>query len=407
LTSPSELFTGHEQQVFYTLIEVRQTNTEEKERLPLNLCLVIDRSTSMQGPRLGRVKTAVSQIINELEDNDTLSIVSFSDRAEVIQPSQHGINRTRAKAKLASIHASGGTEILQGMSLGLSELRKRHSDRTNSHLILLTDGRTYGDDEACVTLAKKAGEQHIGITAMGIGEDWNDILLDEMARQSGGTSAYVSSPNQVQTTLQQCIHSLNTVFAKGMKLGFQCAENVTLDKAFKVLPFLEQLQVNEGAIGIGNLQSDAPLVIVLELSTGARPPGEYWLASLELSADIPSVNTKGIVLKHDLLLHFTAILAESVAVPPAIVNAFRKVTLYEMQQNAWDAVERGDKDKANHQLELVATRLFDLGESQLAQVAMLEAGRIASGALPSSRGLKQLKYGTRSLATRYWSESND
>lgn len=62
---------------------------------------------------------------------------------------------------------------------------------------------------------------------------------------------------------------------------------------------------------------------------------------------------------------------------------------------------------ATHQLEMMATRLFDLGETQLARAAMLEAGRIARGGAPTAKGRKELKYGTRSLTIASWSRSND
>ena len=55
-----------EAQVIYVLVEItpdmRYARDEQRE-VPLNLALVIDRSTSMRGPRLERVKQAVHRII--------------------------------------------------------------------------------------------------------------------------------------------------------------------------------------------------------------------------------------------------------------------------------------------------------------------------------------------------------
>jgi len=407
LVSNTKLFTGYEQQVLYALIEVRQGTSEVTDRLPLNLCLVIDRSTSMQGERLACVKAAASQALDDLKDDDTISIVVFSDTAEVLLPNQTVGNRRLAKAKITSISARGGTEILQGLSLGLTQLRKRHGTKVNSHLILLTDGRTYGDDDMCVSLSEQAGEEHIGITTIGIGEDWNEVLLDEMGKRSGGVSVYVSSPNELQAVLRRRMRSLAGVFAQNVKLALESIQGTALEKVFKVSPSLERLRVNDGVVNLGTLQSNAPLVVVMELATGAFPAGKHRLACIELSADFPARGGKKARLQYDLLVHFTDTLAEFVAVPTAIISALRKATLYEMQQRAWDALERGETDAANRQLELVATRLFDLGEPQLAQAAMVEAGRIVTGAPPSLRGQKQLKYGTRSLSITSWGESND
>jgi len=94
-------------------------------------------------------------------------------------------------------------------------------------------------------------------------------------------------------------------------------------------------------------------------------------------------------------------------VPTGILRALNKITLYRMQGRAWDALESGDTDTATHQLEMVATRLFDLGEVQLAQSAMLEAGRIAKGGTPTAKGRKEIKYGTRSLIITSRRKSHD
>jgi hypothetical protein len=84
-------------------------------------------------------------------------------------------------------------------------------------------------------------------------------------------------------------------------------------------------------------------------------------------------------------------------VQPSILSALSKITIYRMQERVWDTIEDGNVDDASHQLEMIATRLFDLGESRLARAAMLEAGRIAKGGSPTAKGRKELKYGTRSL----------
>jgi Ca-activated chloride channel family protein len=111
LLSQSQLSSLYKEQVIYLLIVVRPAATARGQRLPLNLCLVIDRSTSMQGARLEHVKQAAHQIVDELHEEDALAVVTFNDRAEVILPSQLGVNRPHAKAKISSIFASGGTEI--------------------------------------------------------------------------------------------------------------------------------------------------------------------------------------------------------------------------------------------------------------------------------------------------------
>lgn len=395
--SRSQCSALYPEQVLYLLVEIQAATGARGERLPLNLCLAIDRSTSMQGTRLEHVKGAAHQIIDELHDNDTLAVVVFNDRAEVILPSQPLVNRALAKARVSTISASGGTEILKGIQAGLAEIKKHHGQRVTSHLILLTDGQTYGDDERCIAEARQAGAQRIGITAMGIGEDWNDTLLDQIAVQTGGVSAYIASPGQVRALLQQQVRGLGTVFAQGLTLGIGCVEGVWVENVFRVAPYLDHLTLTDNTVSLGALQADAPVAVLLEIGVAQKPPGEHRLLQLQLTGDIPSLGQQGERLRRDVIFTFTSDEPPPEAVPPAILSALSRVTIYRMQERAWDMLESGDTEEANRQLELIATRLFDLGEPRLARAAMLEAGRIAKGGAPTARGRKEIKYGTRSL----------
>ena len=83
-----------EEQILYVLANIQAAQTDRRsQRLPLNLCLVIDRSTSMQGSRLEQVKAATYQLIDGLDQNDTFSVVTFSDHAEVVWSSQSAATR--------------------------------------------------------------------------------------------------------------------------------------------------------------------------------------------------------------------------------------------------------------------------------------------------------------------------
>jgi Ca-activated chloride channel family protein len=242
---------------------------------------------------------------------------------------------------------------------------------------------------------------------MGIGEDWNDVLLDEVATHSGGTSAYIASPGQVRTLLQKRVRGLGTVFAQGLTLIPRFTEGVWLESAFRISPYLDRLKSEEGAIGLGALQADAPIAVVMEVGVSKRPPGEHRLMQLELEAEILSLNQKMEKLRRNVSVTFTPEETSPEAIQPVILSALTKITVYRMQERAWDTLDDGNVHEATRQLEMIATRLFDLGESRLARAAMLEAGRIAKGGAPTEKGRKELKYGTRGLTIASRRKSHD
>ncbi|MGZ9221811.1 MAG: DnaJ domain-containing protein, partial [Anaerolineales bacterium] len=163
-----------EPQMLYVLLEIEApAQARQAPAPPLNVCLVLDRSTSMQGEKMDTVKSAAIQVLRNLRPQDILSVVGFSDRAEVIIPASYLQDRQRLEAKIQMIQPSGATEMLQGLELGVKEVMRSLDSKRINHIILLTDGHTYGDEQQCLELASNLAEHGIGISGMGIGQEWN------------------------------------------------------------------------------------------------------------------------------------------------------------------------------------------------------------------------------------------
>jgi Ca-activated chloride channel family protein len=386
-----------DEQVLYILFDVAAGQASHRSsRIPLNVCLVLDRSTSMQGARLDQTKAAAQRMIDSLTGDDTLGIVTFSDKAEVVWPSQLLSDPIKARARVSAIQASGGTEILQGLNTGLLELDKNRQKYSINHLILLTDGQTYGDEEKCLVVAVEAKRRHIGISTMGIGEDWNDTLLDALASRSGGVSQYIASTGEIQHFLRERLQGLGAVYGDNLRLSFKMTDSVRIRNAYKLSPYIQRIERDGDALILGPLQSDAPISGMLELIVGPHTAGEHRLAQAELSGDIPARQMAGAALKQDVSFTFEPQTNTSAA-PPSVLSALAKITIFQMQEGAWQALEKGDVANATHRLETMATRLLDMGEHQLARAALLEAGRLARSGNLSPAGRKAIKYGTRSL----------
>jgi uncharacterized protein YegL len=395
-----------EEQVLYVLAEIAADPTRQQERHPLNLCLVLDRSTSMQGARLQRVKEATHYIIDSLDERDVFSVVTFGDRADVLIPAQPGLDKAMAKARVSTIHTTGGTEILKGLTTGLGQVERYRAPGMVSHLILLTDGRTYGGEQECLAQAELARQRQVGISTMGIGQDWNDKLLDEIASSSGGTSTYVDAASKVVSVFRERIHTLTTVLTQNAVLDLHLAEGVQLREAFRVSPHLAQLHAREGRVSVGPLDSERSCVLVMELLMRRGLEGSLRVSRLELCLDVPCADSEQetgdvqqrVCLERDIELDLVPDLPEREPVPPNIVSALGKLAIFKMQEKTMEDLEQGQTDKASQRLETMATRLLNIGENELAKAALLEAGRLARTGHLSPEGRKKIRYGTRGLS---------
>jgi Ca-activated chloride channel homolog len=363
-------------QVVYLLLDVQAPEAEQFERMPLNLCLVIDRSTSMREERLDRVKAAAGLIIDQLTNKDSIALVSFSDRAEVVAEAGPPDNVAALRAAIRGIVPSGGTEIYQGLLAGANELRKLASDKKINQIILLTDGHTYGDAADCIELAEHLVAENIGMNAFGIGNEWNDQFLDQLVSPSGGQSTYIERPTEIIHSLQGRIHGLEARYAQNMSLAARFPAGVEMHNAFKIAPFAQPLSVTPNDVALGSVEQHSPLTILLEFLIHPQLPGRALHIPLMLKGDIPSHKLRDQIFRYEYKL---------------------LVTLEEPQL---EDVEAGEVDLAVTRLRRLTTRLLESGHTTLAEQAYAETELLSRMGALSLEGRKRLKYGTRSLMVK-------
>ncbi len=415
-----------EEQLLYVMVEIQPQQKdiatghgETRSRQPLNLAVVIDRSTSMRGTRMQNVKAAVLDLVDTLQAQDRLAIVTFSDRADVAAPSSKVTDRRQLRSAVSSISPDGGTEIYQGLAAGYEQVSRHASDGVISHVLLLTDGRTYGDEELALAAVTRAQSLGIGMSAFGIGEDWHDTFLDSLAHAGGGTSHYVDSPGKVQAVLRERISGLVSVALRRARLRISPVSYVRVADIHRVSPYMEAL---EGAfsgdavtVTLGDLSGDESASVVFELVIKLNDTGTRRVARLVLEGELSASTSEPQASPgpqraltssrreetwwRDIDLVFSQEAEHMQAEPPSpmLVHVLARLAIFRMQERAWRAVESGDTPQATRLLESAATRLLDLGYRELGQAAMLEAGRIERGVDPSLGGRKKLRYGTRLL----------
>jgi len=396
LQSRKNLLQLDEPQVHYVMFEIRPADGLPDIRPPVNLTIVIDRSTSMRGQRLDQVRGAALSIISNLDPTDSASVVAFSDRAEVFVTPDQARDPSVARARLSLLQAGGGTEIAQGIEAGLAELKRNFSRDGVNHMILLTDGRTYGDEDACRSLANHAAGMGIAINGVGIGSDWSDSLMDEIASKTGGNVIFLDSPNAISDLLQGIFDTLTHVVASRVRIEGAVSVAVDVRSVFRLEP--EPMPLGDTLpFLLGNLPRDGAIRLLVEAVI--QPIGdikELVIGQFMVNGDILGQGAETVGLP---LLVNIPISTNPDAVPPpeAIVNALSYISLYRMQEKAQLEAGRGEALQAARRLENLATQLLATGERDLAKAALNEADRLNHTRKLSTEGEKFLKYGTRAL----------
>lgn len=398
LFSRPNLVSLSEPQLVYALLEIG--TRAEKDSLPtppLNICLVLDRSTSMQGDKMDMVKATAIQLLRSLRPEDVLSVIAFSDYAEVIVPAAINMDIKKQEGRIQMMQASGATEIYNGLQAGLKEIRRTLDPSRVNHIILLTDGQTYGDEQACLKLAEEAAAHNVGITGMGIGNDWNDIFLDALAGKTGGSSAYISKPKDIQRLLVDKFNALISTYADDVLLEFKIPEHVKLNYVFRLQPEGGSVEL-ESPMHLGPILRDTPLHVLFEFLVS--PPAladdtvELLSGALKASITVRPTPVPPIRINLKREVHNNP----SMDPPPSrILSALSQLTLYRMQERARAAADQGQYDSASRHLKNLATHLLSQGENSLAKTALFEADNLERMHAWSAGGTKNIKYNTRAL----------
>lgn len=388
-----------EPQMLYVIMDLQAPQeARQATSAPLNVSLVIDRSTSMQGEKMDVVKATAIQLLRNMRPQDVLSVVTFSDRAEVIIPAAYNQERTRFESHIQMIQPSGATEIYQGLEAGVKEVMRSVDSKRVNHIVLLTDGHTYGDEAQCLELASKLAERGIGISAMGIGREWNDIFLDALSTRTGSSSAYIAQPQDIKRLLLEKFNALTQTFAEETILDFNPIDGVDLHYVFRLQPDPAPIPLEENKLRIGAILQDTSTRVIFEYMIQPKAVKSEALTFMDGSLKI-SIASRPLPVP-PLRMRLGRPVSDSLqsgSPPKEISQALSRLTLYRMQERARKEIEKGNFATATRQLQTLAANLVSQGERSLAHTVALEVDSLQKQQSLSEEGSKNLIYGTRAL----------
>lgn len=245
---------------FMLLASPRYVEAREKV-INKNLIFVLDSSGSMSGKKIQQAKEAARFVINHLDENDHFSMIDFDDGVTLFADglvSADAMNREKALKFVEGVEDSGGTNINDSL---LKALAMMPEGERPGYVLFLTDGLptvgTTGTDEILKNI-RQANTSRSRLFVFGVGFDVNTELLDKLAAENRGTSAYVGENEDLELSVSSFYDKISSPLLADLKLSFQGAE------IFQTYPqTLPDLFKGSQLILLGKYRGTGPVSIVL------------------------------------------------------------------------------------------------------------------------------------------------
>jgi hypothetical protein len=243
----------------------------------VNLAFVLDRSGSMSGQKLELAKRAIETAVDRLLPTDRFAIVCYDDRIDTVVDGTAASReaKTNAIERLRTIDARGSTDLAGGWLRGAEQVALGQVGAGVNRVLLLTDGLANVGMTDPGELARHAGElraRGVTTTTFGVGEDFDEALLQSLADAGGGHFYFIENAAQIQDHIATEVGELLAVVARDVTLEVTAAEGSMAVRPLSPYPF--EQRGSRSVLRLGDLVAEQRLEVVLRVKFGYGPVGQ-------------------------------------------------------------------------------------------------------------------------------------
>jgi len=341
--------------------------------LPLNLALVLDVSGSMYEEdgtgksRLSRIQEAAQSAIQKLKPEDHLAIVAFAHDCQVVLPATPLSDKAKIEDVISRIDRfdvdPGGTSMDQGIEMGLAEIEKFHASGGLSQMVVLTDGETAGE-QTCRELARQSAQKKIHFNVIGVGTEWNQSLIKDLAKLAEGDWGYIDV-NDATAATRVFVEQFESLAAAGflnVEMRLKAMKDIKIKRVRQVVPDIKELPLSEPeerlhVASLGTLERDKSPRYILDLSLPKRPDGKFMIAKIEVTYDAG----RGRESTGEVPLEVQYTSAGQGYINAEVAKHIDEVQMFEANKNLQQAIASNDTEKAKQAAQVIEKKAEVMG----------------------------------------------
>lgn len=373
--------------VLVTLKGISNQKNEAK-RKPINACLAIDISSSMNGivltskenpyaknddnindiqkllmgqaasqrlgyinynsrgkTKLDLVKEAALKAISLLNENDTVSIVTFSSHVKVVAKNISAKNTEELKHIINGLYASGCTDMFEGWRQSALTVADGLKAGGINRVLLLTDGETnqgVKDPDTIVTNIRALSVKGISTSAFGVGEGYNEDLLQSIADAGDGNFYYMKDSDDFEQMFCDEFNSIMTICGRNVRLSFTSND-------FEALTLINDFSKNNEIYVLPSISSVNDINLVF---TGIAKNKN---ASINIEIQFEDLN--GNKQKESYSVRVVPYIKDHDFVNQDVIDKVNELKVAKLRKEAIDALDKGDREKALNSLSFVGAAL--------------------------------------------------
>lgn len=332
-----------------------------QQRVPLNLVLVVDRSTSMHGERIEKAREAAIMAVNIMDENDTLSLVAYDSGVEVIIPASQVKDKKAMIQKINDqLQPRGMTALFAGLSKGIEEVTKHLDPNKVNRIILLSDGQANTGPTTVpelVELTKLATQKNVSVSTLGIGHDYNENLMAAIANYSDGNHAYIAEIVDLESAMDKEFRDSMSVVAQNFIITIELPQGV---KPIRLLGRDGEIKGNNITVNMNQIYANQEKYVLLEIEPMIGNAGEEKIVANVHTQYLDIFSQAQRNKKEPISLQFTV--DEEIAKRSLNEDIYVKAVTQEVvlrQQEAMEYISQGNYEAAKDSLKL--TNVSDAG----------------------------------------------